>query len=63
MTGDYRIIEKDREHRSSLFGAYMEASGAVMQRDVDTTQDPKPPGATYLGAGDDFLRVGNLPLG
>jgi len=50
VTGDYRIIEKDREHRSSLFGAYMDASGAVMQRDVDTTQDLKPPGATYLGA-------------
>lgn len=50
VTGDYRILEKDREHRSSLFGAYMDASGEVMLRDVDTTKDPKPPGATYLGA-------------
>lgn len=50
VTGEYRILEKDREHRSSLFGAYMDANGEVMQRDVDTTKDPKPPGATYLGA-------------
>lgn len=50
VTGNYRILEKDREHRSSLFGAYMDASGEVMQRDVDTTKDPKPPGTTYLGA-------------
>ena len=50
LTGDYRILEKEREHRSSLFGAYMDATGAVMQADVDTSKDPKPPGATYLGA-------------
>lgn len=50
VTGQYRILAKEREHRSSLFGAYMDASGAVMQRDVDTRKDPKPPGATYQGA-------------
>jgi len=50
VTGNYRILQKKLEHRSSLFGAYMDANGEVMQRDVDTTKDPKPPGATYLGA-------------
>ncbi len=50
LTGDYRILEKERDHRSSLFGAYMDAQGEVMQADVDTSKDPKPPGATYLGA-------------
>ncbi len=50
VTGSYRILQKEREHRSSLFGAYMDASGAVMQRDVDTSKDPKPPGTTFLGA-------------
>ncbi|MDZ4401757.1 L,D-transpeptidase family protein [Prosthecobacter sp.] len=50
VTGSYRILTKEREHRSSLFGAYMDANGEVMQRDVDTRKDPKPPGAIYQGA-------------
>ncbi len=50
VTGHYRILEKDREHRSSLFGDYLGADGEVVQKDVDTSKDPMPPGATYQGA-------------
>jgi lipoprotein-anchoring transpeptidase ErfK/SrfK len=50
VTGNYRILQKEREHRSSLFGAYLDANGEVIQRDVDTSKDPKPPGAIYQGA-------------
>jgi lipoprotein-anchoring transpeptidase ErfK/SrfK len=50
VTGSYHILEKDREHRSSLFGDYLDADGTTLQKNVDTSRDPKPPGAIYKGA-------------
>lgn len=50
VTGNFRILEKDIDHVSSLFGDYVDANGAVIQKDVDTSKDPKPPGAYYDGA-------------
>lgn len=50
VTGKFRILEKDRDHRSSLFGDYVDANGEVIQKDVDTSKDAKPKGARYVGA-------------
>ncbi|WP_395744099.1 L,D-transpeptidase family protein [Prosthecobacter sp.] len=50
VTGSYRILDKDIDHRSSLFGAYVDKGGNVVQADVDTRKDPAPPGTTYQGA-------------
>jgi hypothetical protein len=50
VTGSYRILDKDIDHRSSLFGAYVDKEGNVVQGDVDTRTDPAPPGTTYQGA-------------
>lgn len=50
VTGNFRILEKDRHHESSLFGDYLGADGAVIQKDVDTSKDPMPQGAHYEGA-------------
>lgn len=50
VTGDFHILQKDRHHVSSLFGDYVTADGSVVQRDIDTSKDPKPPGAIYDGA-------------
>ena len=50
VTGSFRILEKDRHHASSLFGNYVDANGVIIQKDVDTSKDPKPPGAIYDGA-------------
>ena len=50
VTGKFHIIEKDRDHKSSIFGDYVDAQGGVIQKDVDTSKDPKPPGAIYDGA-------------
>jgi lipoprotein-anchoring transpeptidase ErfK/SrfK len=47
--GKYHIIEKDIDHRSSVYGAY-EKSGVIVQEDVNTRKDPKPPGAYFVGA-------------
>ena len=48
--GRFRIIRKDIDHRSSLYGAYVNDSGQVVKADVDTRRDPKPPHTHYVGA-------------
>ena len=50
VTGSFHILQKDREHRSSLFGHYLDESGTVLRKDVDTSKDPMPPGAHFEGA-------------
>ncbi|MDB6006603.1 MAG: hypothetical protein JWR15_3590 [Prosthecobacter sp.] len=50
VTGKFHIIEKDIDHVSSLFGDYVDDYGNVIQKDVDTSKDPKPKGAKYDGA-------------
>ena len=50
VTGNFHIIEKDKDHQSSLFGDYVDAQGNVIKKDIDTSKDRKPPGAIYDGA-------------
>ena len=50
VTGNFHIIQKDKDHVSSRFGDYVDAYGNVIQKDIDTQKDPKPPGAKYDGA-------------
>ncbi|OYW76889.1 MAG: hypothetical protein B7Z37_06755 [Verrucomicrobia bacterium 12-59-8] len=58
VTGNFHIIQKDQEHSSSLFGSYLDAHGAVLQNDVDTSKDAKPKGAVYAGARmPNFMRI------
>lgn len=57
-TGSYKIMEKDPDHVSSLYGDYVDAAGNIIQKDIDTSKDPKPPGAIYKGAPmPHFMRV------
>ncbi len=48
--GKYRVIEKDADHLSSQYGAYVARSGAVLLRDADVNKDPCPEGAHFVGA-------------
>lgn len=50
VTGSYSILDKDIDHRSSLFGSYVDQEGNVVQGDVNTRTDPAPPGTKYIGA-------------
>ena len=50
VTGSFKILEKDKEHRSSLFGNFLNSGGEVIQKDVNTRNDSVPPGAHYEGA-------------
>lgn len=49
-TGRFRVIRKDEDHRSSLYGDYVNASGRVVKANVDVRKHRKPRGTRYLGA-------------
>ena len=48
--GKYRIIGKDVDHASSLYGDYVDAAGNVIVPNVELGKDPKPVGTKYKGA-------------
>lgn len=69
-TGRFRVIRKDEDHRSSLYGDYVNASGRVVRANVDVRRHRKPRGARFLGAPMPFyvefspsygLHAGHLP--
>lgn len=49
-TGRFKVVQKNKDHRSSLYGDYVDAAGNVVMRDIDIRKDKKPPGTTFLGA-------------
>ncbi len=59
--GNYRILDKRRQHRSSLYGVFRDvATGQVVNDDVDTTRDKTPPGCVFEGADmPNFMRFYN----
>lgn len=48
--GQYKIIEKKTDHRSNLYGDYVDAAGNPVVKGVAVKKDPMPPGTTFLGA-------------
>lgn len=55
--GHYHVIEKDIDHRSSSYGAYVR-DGMIELENVDLRKDPRPPGSTFVGASMPyFLRI------
>ena len=59
-SGNFKVLQKDKDHRSSLYGDYVDANGTVVKANVEAGKDPKPPGTTFLGASMPyFLRVTN----
>ena len=63
--GDYNVIDKQLDHRSNLYGNYLDATtNKVIQADVDTTQDKKPEGAIFEGSHMPyFMRLTGAGLG
>src|SRR5919106_5735311 len=47
--GRFRVIRKDEDHRSSLYGDYVDDSGRVVKANVDSRKDRKPRGARFVG--------------
>ncbi len=47
VTGNFHVIQKDKDHRSSLYGRYVDANGSILKTDVDVTKDPPPAGGPF----------------
>lgn len=48
--GPYVVAQKSAEHRSNLYGNYVDAEGKILKKDVDVRTDPKPEGAVFEGS-------------
>lgn len=69
-TGRFRVIRKDQDHRSSLYGEYVDASGTIVKPNVDVRKQSRPPGTRFVGASMPYfvefkpgygLHAGHLP--
>lgn len=48
--GRFSVIRKDIDHRSSLYGNYVDDSGRIVKANVDSRKDSKPPHSHFVGA-------------
>lgn len=48
--GKFKIIQKDPDHASSVYGDYVDVAENVVVPNIDKQVDPKPPGTHYKGA-------------
>lgn len=48
--GKFSIIQKDLDHRSNLYGDYVDDTGFVVKKDVDVRKDTRPKGSKFQGA-------------
>ena len=48
--GRFQVIRKDEDHRSSVYGDYVDDSGRVVKANVDSRRDRKPPHSRFVGA-------------
>ena len=48
--GSYRILDKDIDHKSSIYGDYEDSYGNVIMQNIDNRVDPRPPGTRFEGA-------------
>ncbi len=48
--GRYRVMQKDADHYSNLYGDYVDAEGRVVMKNVDVNRNRRPPGTHLDGA-------------
>ena len=48
--GTYQVIQKDKDHASTLYGQFVDGSGDVVRSNVDITKDHPPAGTVFRGA-------------
>jgi hypothetical protein len=68
--GSFKVIQKNKNHRSNLYGDYVDGSGRVVKANIGIKTHRAPPGSRFLGASMPyFMRIhggvgmhaGNLP--
>jgi hypothetical protein len=47
--GRFQVIRKDEDHRSSLYGDYVDGSGRIVKANVDSRRDSRPPHSHFVG--------------
>jgi lipoprotein-anchoring transpeptidase ErfK/SrfK len=69
-TGTFKVTEKDPDHRSSLYGDFVDKKGRVVRGGISLKVDSAPSGTRYVGApmkwfcrfaGPVGMHVGKLP--
>jgi hypothetical protein len=48
-TGRFQVIRKDEDHRSIVYGDYVDDSGRIVKANVDSRRNAKPPRAHFVG--------------
>jgi lipoprotein-anchoring transpeptidase ErfK/SrfK len=48
--GSFTVLEKDKDHHSSIYGDYVDSSGRVVKGGVSARIDSAPSGTHYVGA-------------
>jgi lipoprotein-anchoring transpeptidase ErfK/SrfK len=68
--GRFKVIRKDQDHRSGLYGDYVDRDGRIVKANVDVRRGGRPPRSHFLGAPMPFylefspsygLHAGHLP--
>ena len=49
-TGSFTVLEKDKDHRSSLYGDYVDSKGRTVRGGISARIDSAPSGTHYVGA-------------
>ena len=49
-SGHFSVLEKDPDHRSSIYGDYVDGSGRVVRSGISAKIDSAPSGTHYVGA-------------
>lgn len=49
-TGNFKVLEKDADHRSSIYGDFVDSRGRVVRAGISSRADSAPAGTRYLGA-------------
>jgi lipoprotein-anchoring transpeptidase ErfK/SrfK len=49
-TGHFSVMEKDPDHRSSIYGDFVDSSGRVVRAGISSKIDSAPSGTHYVGA-------------
>jgi len=49
-SGNFSVMEKDRNHLSTLYGNYVNSGGDAVVKNIDINKDKRPPGTSFKGA-------------
>lgn len=61
--GTFKVTEKDEDHRSSWYGAFVDDAGFIVVEDVDVRKDKPPTGTRFVGAEMRYFMRFNGPIG